>query len=33
VFNLGHGVLPQTDPDVLARLTTLVHEASARTAA
>jgi uroporphyrinogen decarboxylase len=26
VFNLGHGVLPQTDPDVLARLTTLVQE-------
>jgi uroporphyrinogen decarboxylase len=33
VFNLGHGVLPQTDPDVLARLTNLVHEASARTPA
>jgi uroporphyrinogen decarboxylase len=30
VFNLGHGVLPQTDPDVLARLTDLVHSASAR---
>jgi uroporphyrinogen decarboxylase len=30
VFNLGHGVLPNTDPDVLARLTELVHEASAR---
>ncbi len=30
VFNLGHGVLPQTDPDVLARLTDLVHTASAR---
>ncbi|HEU5417351.1 MAG TPA: uroporphyrinogen decarboxylase [Streptosporangiaceae bacterium] len=29
VFNLGHGVLPETDPDVLARLTGLVHEASA----
>ena len=25
VFNLGHGVLPQTDPDVLARLVELVH--------
>jgi uroporphyrinogen decarboxylase len=25
VFNLGHGVLPETDPDVLARLTDLVH--------
>jgi len=32
VFNLGHGVLPQTDPDVLARLTELVHSASARSA-
>ena len=30
VFNLGHGVLPQTDPDVLARLAELVHTASAR---
>jgi uroporphyrinogen decarboxylase len=26
VFNLGHGVLPQTDPDVLTRVTELVHE-------
>jgi uroporphyrinogen decarboxylase len=30
VFNLGHGVLPDTDPDVLARLADLVHTASAR---
>ncbi|MCG5213980.1 uroporphyrinogen decarboxylase [Streptosporangium sp. KLBMP 9127] len=30
VFNLGHGVLPSTDPDQLARLTALVHEESAR---
>jgi uroporphyrinogen decarboxylase len=30
IFNLGHGVLPATNPDVLARLTDLVHEASAR---
>jgi uroporphyrinogen decarboxylase len=30
VFNLGHGVLPQTDPDVLARVTDLVHAESAR---
>jgi uroporphyrinogen decarboxylase len=30
VFNLGHGVLPETDPDILARLTDLVHEVSAR---
>ena len=28
VFNLGHGVLPQTDPDDLARLTSLVQEHS-----
>jgi uroporphyrinogen decarboxylase len=26
VFNLGHGVLPETDPDVLTRLVELVHE-------
>jgi uroporphyrinogen decarboxylase len=26
VFNLGHGVLPDTDPVVLTRLTELVHE-------
>jgi uroporphyrinogen decarboxylase len=26
IFNLGHGVLPQTDPDTLARLVDLVHE-------
>ncbi|HEX3823126.1 MAG TPA: uroporphyrinogen decarboxylase [Mycobacteriales bacterium] len=30
IFNLGHGVLPDTDPDVLARLVELVHEESAR---
>ncbi|GGS52209.1 uroporphyrinogen decarboxylase [Planobispora rosea] len=30
VFNLGHGVLPATDPDQLARLTDFVHETSAR---
>ena len=30
VFNLGHGVLPDTDPDVLRRLVDLVHEESAR---
>jgi uroporphyrinogen decarboxylase len=29
VFNLGHGVLPETDPDILARLTDLVHQATA----
>jgi uroporphyrinogen decarboxylase len=32
VFNLGHGVLPETSPDILARLTDFVHEYSARTA-
>jgi uroporphyrinogen decarboxylase len=32
VFNLGHGVPPEADPDILARLTDLVHEASAATA-
>jgi uroporphyrinogen decarboxylase len=26
VFNLGHGVLPETDPDVLTRVVDLVHE-------
>lgn len=26
IFNLGHGVLPETDPDVLSRLTEFVHE-------
>ena len=26
VFNLGHGVLPQTDPEILTRLTALVRE-------
>jgi uroporphyrinogen decarboxylase len=30
VFNLGHGVLPETDPGVLARLTDLVHAESVR---
>jgi uroporphyrinogen decarboxylase len=28
IFNLGHGVLPGTDPDVLGRLVELVHEAT-----
>jgi len=30
IVNLGHGVLPETDPDVLTRLVGLVHEVSAR---
>ena len=25
IFNLGHGVLPDTDPDVLTRVVELVH--------
>ena len=29
IFNLGHGVLPETDPDMLARLTDLVHSVPA----
>ncbi|MEI2775452.1 MAG: uroporphyrinogen decarboxylase [Tetrasphaera sp.] len=29
IFNLGHGVLPETDPDVLTRLVDLVHRVSA----
>jgi uroporphyrinogen decarboxylase len=30
VFNLGHGVLPDTDPDVLRRVVELVHEETAQ---
>ena len=30
IFNLGHGVIPEMDPDVLTRVVELVHEASAR---
>ena len=30
IFNLGHGVLPSTNPDQLARLTDFVHEHSTR---
>jgi uroporphyrinogen decarboxylase len=30
VFNLGHGVLPETDPEVLTRVVELVHTVSAR---
>ncbi|MCW2545705.1 MAG: uroporphyrinogen decarboxylase, partial [Mycobacterium sp.] len=26
IFNLGHGVMPETDPDVLTRVAELVHE-------
>ena len=30
IFNLGHGVVPETDPEVLTRVVALVHAASAR---
>ncbi|MEJ7697409.1 MAG: uroporphyrinogen decarboxylase family protein [Candidatus Limnocylindrales bacterium] len=30
IFNLGHGVLPPTDPDQLRRLVDLVHETTER---
>jgi uroporphyrinogen decarboxylase len=30
IFNLGHGVLPETDPTVLTRIVELVHERTAR---
>jgi uroporphyrinogen decarboxylase len=30
IFNLGHGVLPETDPDQLKRLVELVHETSSQ---
>jgi uroporphyrinogen decarboxylase len=30
VFNLGHGVLPKTDAEVLTRLTALVKERTTR---
>jgi uroporphyrinogen decarboxylase len=30
IFNLGHGVLPETDPDILRRLVAFVHESTAR---
>jgi uroporphyrinogen decarboxylase len=30
VFNLGHGVPADADPDVLARIVDLVHEQTAR---
>lgn len=33
IFNLGHGVLPETDPDVLTRLAGLVHERTEATIA
>jgi uroporphyrinogen decarboxylase len=30
IFNLGHGVLPETDPDILRRLVNFVHAETAR---
>ena len=30
IFNLGHGVLPETDPDVLEQVVELVHAEGAR---
>jgi uroporphyrinogen decarboxylase len=33
IFNLGHGVLPETDPDDLGRLVRLVHDRTAKVAA
>jgi uroporphyrinogen decarboxylase len=32
VFNLGHGVIPETDPDVLTRIVDLVHDVSSSAA-
>ncbi|HVF07240.1 MAG TPA: uroporphyrinogen decarboxylase family protein, partial [Actinomycetota bacterium] len=33
IFNLGHGVLPDTPPDTLARVVELVHQETERTSA
>ena len=33
IFNLGHGVLPETDPEDLRRLVDLVHESTVRVGA
>jgi uroporphyrinogen decarboxylase len=30
IFNLGHGVLPETDPGVLTHVADLVHELTAQ---
>ena len=30
IFNLGHGVPPNVDPEVLTKVTALVHEVSTR---
>ena len=30
IFNLGHGVLPESDPDILRRLVDLVHDETAQ---
>jgi uroporphyrinogen decarboxylase len=33
IFNLGHGIWPETDPDAVARLVDYVHERSSLHAA
>ena len=33
VFNLGHGVLPETEPETLGRVRALVHELTEKVAA
>ena len=33
IFNLGHGVLPRTDPETVTRLAALVQEATVQTRA
>lgn len=30
IFNLGHGIMPSTDPDVLTSLVDFVHDRSRR---
>jgi uroporphyrinogen decarboxylase len=30
IFNLGHGVLPESDPGILSAVVELVHAATAR---
>jgi uroporphyrinogen decarboxylase len=30
IFNLGHGIWPETDPSAVARLVERVHERTAR---
>jgi len=30
IFNLGHGIWPETSPDAVARLVDYVHESSSK---